>query len=41
MKNTATLILNEDDLVYLSNTLQQDYHKALDAYTKIWRFSQH
>lgn len=41
MKNTATLILNEDDLVYLSNTLQQDYHKALDAYTKLWRFSQH
>ena len=41
MKKTATLTLNEDDLAYLSHTLQQDYHKALDAYTKFWTVSQH
>ena len=41
MKKTATLTLNEDDLSYLSHTLQQDYHKALDAYTKLWTVSQH
>lgn len=41
MKKTGTLTLNEDDLSYLSHTLQQDYHKALDAYTKLWTVSQH
>ena len=41
MKKTVTLTLNEDDLSYLSHTLQQVYHKALDAYTTLWTVSQH